>query len=161
MSNNYKPQGSVAVKNGNDLESMIELVLLNKGYVRLTDYERKNLEWHSRAIPFNAFGDRWFSSQVVIGESIYRTPMRIDFVLYDKDMFPKGLIIEAKWQSSNGSVDEKLAYTALSLAKQRGEKILILDGGGFREGAKEYVEGIKSVTTFSLSEFMIFSMRNM
>ena len=160
MSNKYKPQGSVANKNGRDLEDIIETVITQKGYTQLTASEKAKLQYDTRLIPLNFFGDKWYSAQTIIGESLYGSKMKIDFVLYDKLKFPDGLIIEAKWQSSQGSVDEKYVYTALSLLKQKGEKILVLDGGGFREGAMNYLQSLEGLITMSLADLMKFSKNN-
>ena len=161
ISNIYKPQGSVANKNGRDLEDIIEIMLIQLNYEKLTPSNKANLQYHSRNIPLSAFGDRWFSTQTIIGESIYNTAMKIDFVLYDKVKAPDGIIIEAKWQSSKGSVDEKYVYTALSLLKQKGRKILVLDGGGYKKGAIEYLQKLKGIEVFSLSELMLMSKKEL
>ncbi len=50
--------------------------------------------------------------------------------------------IECKWQQSAGSVDEKLPYLYLSCveAMPEDEIIILIDGDGFRGGAKEWLK---------------------
>ena len=152
-----KKQGAIANKNGKDLEGMIEMLLVQLGYKKLSCGDKANLQYHSRSIPLDAFGKRWFSTQTVIGKSLYNTAMKIDFVLYDNHKFPDGLIIEAKWQSSKGSVDEKYVFTALSLLQQKGRKILVIDGGGYKKGAIEYLQNLEGLDVMSLSDLMLIS----
>jgi hypothetical protein len=45
--------------------------------------------------------------QLPVGSTIYDTERKCDFFIINSGKFPKGLIIECKWQKSKGSVDEK------------------------------------------------------
>lgn len=49
--------------------------------------------------------------------------------------------IECKWQQSAGSVDEKLPYLYLNTIEAMPEKhiVIIIDGDGFKEGAKKWL----------------------
>lgn len=52
--------------------------------------------------------------------------------------------IECKWQQTGGSVDEKLPYLYLSSIECMPENdvILLIDGDGFRRGAKEWIRRV-------------------
>lgn len=47
--------------------------------------------------PLAAGPNPLFTKQIVIGESIYNTPLKSDFMLYHPQKHPDKLIIERKW----------------------------------------------------------------
>ena len=50
------------------------------------------------------------------------------------------MIIESRWQTSSGSVDEKYPYDVLNIqTKYATPTILILDGSGYRKGAENWI----------------------
>jgi DNA adenine methylase len=67
------------------------------------------------------------------------------------------LVIEAKWQQANGSVDEKFPYLVMNIREQYPyAAIVVLDGGGFKEGAKDWLRrqvDDKLVHVFNMMEF--------
>ena len=71
--------------------------------------------------------------------SIYGHEARVEFMLYLGD---ETYLIEAKRQTSSGSVDEKLAFVRLNALHNRDlhRFVLVLDGDGFREGARRWIE---------------------
>jgi DNA adenine methylase len=75
--------------------------------------------------------------------------------VYNAEKWPDGLYIEVKWQSTGGSVDEKYVFTALSMMKQKGDKILIIDGGGCRAGA---ILWMRKQAERKANRFQIFNM---
>ena len=67
--------------------------------------------------------------------------------------------IEAKWQQSTGSVDQKLHYAVANIkSKYPCKTILIIDGGAFKpqvlEWIKHQVDG-NFVGVYTLSEFLV------
>ena len=80
--------------------------------------------------------------------------------------------IECKWQQSAGSVDEKLPYLYLNTIEAMPEKdiMILIDGDGFKTGAKEWLRNAvkeklytteensdTNVMVFSLAEFFTWA----
>ena len=96
-----------------------------------------------------------FSRQVAVGQSIYGTTLRADFVVHNLVEYPRGLVIEAKWQDVGGSVDEKFPYVvANAKTGAYGRPVLLVAfGPGIRPGPIEWVrtqvdERFVGVSTF-------------
>ena len=71
-------------------------------------------------------------------KSIYGIPWRIDFTVWDENLWSRGLFIEAKSRSTSGSVDEKLPFVIASLKNNPCPSGLLLEGEGFRDAAKQW-----------------------
>ena len=71
--------------------------------------------------------------------SIYGHEARVEFMLY---LGGETYLIEAKRQTSSGSVDEKLAFVRLNALHNRDRHrfVLVMEGDGFREGARRWIE---------------------
>ncbi len=82
-----------------------------------------------------------FAEQCTIGHDIYGKQRRIDFILYHPQRWPSCLVIQCKWQSSVGSVDEKYPFELLSIQLNEFPTIIVLDGGGYGKGAEMWVKG--------------------
>jgi hypothetical protein len=79
--------------------------------------------------------------QAVVCHGIYNTPVKVDFLVYGIPEFDDGLIIECKWQSTSGSVDEKFPYLVLNIQKcYPMPAIIVLSGGGYRPGAEKWLK---------------------
>ena len=83
------------------------------------------------------------------------TRCRSEFVLCYKS---RRIRIECKYQQSAGSVDEKLPYLFMNFTQSipEEEAIIVIEGNGFKKGAKEWLRkkcaGTK-VSVMSLDEF--------
>ena len=75
----------------------------------------------------------------MIGKDIYGSDRKVDFILYHPTKWPKCLVIECKWQASGGKVDRKYPFEVLSIKKNQYDTILVLDGGGYTQGAKNWL----------------------
>jgi hypothetical protein len=71
-------------------------------------------------------------------QSIYGTPLVVDFFIWNQWKHPYGLIIEIKYQEISGSVDEKFPYTIANLQEARIPSILLVFGDGARTEAKHW-----------------------
>jgi|SRR6056300_772129 hypothetical protein len=103
--------------------------------------------------------EKMFASQFNLGKNIYKTKQIVDFIITRADDTP--LVIQAKWQQSKGSVDEKLPFLVINLKEESPfDSLIIIDGGGYRSDAvtwiKEQIDN-KLLGVFSFSEFMIWS----
>jgi hypothetical protein len=81
------------------------------------------------------FGDRGISvyTQVVLGKSIIGKDRTVD-VLIIEDATNEALVLEAKYQSSQGTVDEKIPYTLEDLRAMRTPGVVVYAGEGFSSG---------------------------
>lgn len=138
-------------KTGRSFEKNIEAQLLNLGYKKVKASEF--LEYSKLK------NEKYFASQFNLGKNIYDTSQIVDFIISRINNDP--LVIQAKWQQSTGSVDEKFPYLITNLKeKSQFDSLIVIDGGGYREGAvvwmKEQVDE-KLIGVFSYTEFMIWS----
>ena len=140
--------GSTANRTRKQLERFIKDRLQDKGY----EFIAKN-----RFMTAKALGKPIYTKQYVIGKSIYDTKLSCDFILYHPQKFPDCLVIEAKWQQSGGSADEKYPYLVANIKeKSPYNTIIIIDGGGYKEGALNWLKNQKGdnlLGIFTMSEF--------
>lgn len=105
-------------------------------------------------------------SQYLAGTNIYGGRLYIDVFCTGIRQFPDGLAVESKWQSTGGSVDEKLPYLIANIQEQYPcPAVIVVAGGGTRPGAilwaKTKVDGQKLINVLSLEEFMAWVMREL
>ena len=105
-----------------------------------------------------------FDQQCVIGETIYHKRLRVDFVLHNIASFPRGLIVESKWQDVGGTADEKFPYLVENIYQAYPlPAMVVIHGGGCCPGALAYirkrVNGQQFVAVYSLEEFVSWALR--
>jgi len=127
--------GKKANKTGKTLEVFVERLLQDNGYQYLETPDKKQCFTNRKTIE-----GKKYSTQVPCGTSIYETYRKCDFIVMNKDKFKNCLIIECKWQQSSGSVDEKYPFTVLNIFKIKVPTIILLDGGGYKKGAMEWLK---------------------
>ena len=81
-----------------------------------------------------------FAYECVAGKTIYGGNRRVDFILYHPTKHPDCLVIQCKWQTSSGSVDQKYPYDVESIKINPQPTIIILDGGGYSQGAERWLK---------------------
>ena len=145
-------KGTRANLTGNQLEGVIAAVLTGKKY----DFVNR------KAFAKFVGGDRAvYTSQYQICDSIYNTPLKCDFILYHPERHENCLVIEAKWQQTSGSVDEKYPYLVHNIKeKYPCPAIILLDGGGYKKGADEWLHAqidAKLIHVFTMVEFQKWS----
>jgi hypothetical protein len=104
-----------------------------------------------------------FDRQVILGLSIYGTRLHADFVIRNLADFPQGLALESKWQTSNGTSDEKFPYVVENIRRAYPiPAIVLVCGGGCRPGARDWLrsrcDGQQLVAVYSLEEFIAWAM---
>jgi len=125
--------GQQANRSGGQLENFIEDALIRRGYSEF---------WNHKAQAFanrSAIGGKQYLKQVPVGPTIYQTARIADFLVFNKEKFPDGLIIECKWQQSAGSVDEKYPFLLFNVIKTAVPTVILLDGGGYKPAAKQWL----------------------
>lgn len=149
---NKLTQGAQANKTGNSLELFVQQALENNGYTLFTG--TKNQLFNNR----KNIGGKQYAPQVPVGNSIYESPRKCDFLVLNQDKFPDGLVIECKWQEGAGSVDEKYPFLYFNIVKSGAPTVVLIDGGGYRKAAKNWLSSMahpdKALTNvWSMSEF--------
>jgi len=101
--------------------------------------------------------DKWFTTQCKLTNTIYENPWKVDFLLHD-GRTKKTLVIECKWQQSQGSVDEKYPYLVQNIKEKSPHPCLVLlDGDGYKPAAKEWLKtqvDKKLIGVLTMSEFV-------
>ena len=136
-------QGTKANKSGTRLEDKVEKILLSNLPIVSRKYsqtkDRRNILL--KHVPYtNIYGN---------------TKCRSEFVLCYND---RRIRVECKFQESAGSVDEKLPYLFMNFTQSipESEAIIVIEGSGFKKGAKEWLRkkcGGTKVLVMSLDEF--------
>lgn len=144
--------GQQANVTGNTLERFCERILLDNGYLEFAGNRKQLFENRTNV------GGKQYAKQVPCGTSIYESPRKCDFLIINKEKFPKDLIIECKWQQSNGSVDEKYPFTLFNIIKIGVPTIILLDGGGYKKTAMEWLKDQVNpnralIGVYNMSEF--------
>ena len=124
-------RGSRANKRGRTLENAVSDLLEE-------DYQRVSA---ARFFALRELRQPIFTEQCVIGRDIYGKNRRVDFILYHPQRWPACLVIQCKWQSSTGSVEEKYPFEVLSIQLNEFQTIVVLDGGGYSAGAENWLKG--------------------
>ena len=126
--------GARANKTGTKLEQFVFDTLIRCGY---TLFENHKAQLFANR---HAVGGKQFQDQVNVGLTIYKNKRIADFLVMNNELFPDGLVIECKWQQSSGSVDEKYPFLIFNIMKTGVPTIVLLDGGGYKPSAKEWLE---------------------
>jgi hypothetical protein len=105
-----------------------------------------------------------FERQCVLGETIYGTNLRVDFVLRNIVAFPRGIAVESKWQDVGGSIDEKFPFLVENIYRQYPlPAMVVVHGGGCRPGAlawlRMHCDGQQLVGVYTLEEFISWALR--
>lgn len=112
------------------LEDFVANILDEKGYMFVIP---------TRFYPACELEQPIYSRQYELGKDIYGKKRKVDIILYHPRLYSKNLVIQCKWQSSSGSVEEKYPFEVQSIAQNRTDTIIILDGGGYSAGAKQWL----------------------
>lgn len=140
--------GKTANRTGKALEEFITHNLKENGYTAVDKKNWKTARYLDQPI---------YTRQLYLCKSIYGTNVYGDFVIFHPNKYPHCLIIESKWQQVAGSVDEKLPFLVQNIKTRfPADTIVIIDGGGFKTGAinwvKSQIEG-RLIDVFSMADF--------
>jgi len=159
--------GAKANWNGKMFEDFVHDHLVRNGWTFIENRYLSNLDItkgkksiaHSKYELFDddRVGERWFTTQCKLTDTIYNNSWKVDFLLHDERM-KKSLVIECKWQQSSGTVDEKYPYLVRNIKEKSPYPCLVLlDGDGYKPAAKEWLKSEvdkKLIGVLSMSEFV-------
>ena len=151
--------GTKAGKTGGTLEAVVSKILEEKGFeiIQYSLYKKNP----------SLYEDGEILLRNVPYTSIYNHKAKTEFLLKSKK-YGLNIRIECKWQQSSGSVDEKFPYLYLNCVQAMPEKdiFLIVDGGGYKEGARNWLKRAvedkwqsndKNIKLMNLSEFIMWA----
>ncbi len=125
--------GTRANASGDRLETEIAFTLKANGYAVLA-----NSEWEQRLL-YAQPDVRWAITNAPY-DTIYGSRSFIEFLLIDGE---REILVEAKRQTSSGSVDEKFPFiyhnALLNIEEHGREFVFVMDGEGSREGARAWI----------------------
>jgi len=152
-----KPQGgTTANASGKTGEQLIVNQLMASGYVEASQEDHHLIRAALLAGVELALLVKpgTYYRQLPAFRSIYGVPFKADFVIAPLEP-AKPVLVEMKYQSSAGSVDEKLPFWLLSLEalSDKVQPVLVIFGDGCRQGAiewcHEYLRAEKNTRVFS------------
>lgn len=149
------PDGTAANRRGKQLEKQVTAELDAIGYVQIIP--------PTYLFAMREMSQPVYAQQVEVGRDIYGKVRRVDVLLFHPHKHPNGLIVQCKWQSSGGSVDEKYPFEVLSIQRGEYDALIVLDGGGYSAGAEQWLRSqagnnrLKHV--FNLGEFLRYASR--
>lgn len=124
---------------GNNLEQTVVDQFVRKGFVQV------NYRKWLKAKDKSRFGDELLLCNVPF-TNIYSGDSNTEFKVLSAK-YGLDIRIECKWQQLSGSADEKLPYLYLNCIEAMPEQhiIILIDGDGFRDGAKQWLrDAVKS-----------------
>ena len=127
-------QGAKANRTGKALEQKIKDLFIEKG-LKVYKYS----EFIKKTTECDIDNTANYAIENVPYENAYGQISRTEFVLHYNG---KSIRIEAKWQEAPGSVDEKYIFMFYNAVFHYPEKdvIFVVDGGGYRPGARKWLE---------------------
>lgn len=139
-----RTQGNIANSSGNVLEQAVVSTFKTKGYevVKYRDWEKNREKYGQELLLEN-----------VPFRTIYGHNGNTEFLL-KSEQYDLEIRIECKWQQSPGSVDEKFPYLYLNCVHSMPEKdiIIIVDGGGYKEGALQWLKNAAEESLYQIDE---------
>lgn len=127
-------QGAQANLNGKVFEEMMIPIFTAKGFEIFKESELGKPVIKAKIQTITKYIIKNASYTTIYGEG-----GRTEFVIVDGD---RRVRVEAKYQASPGSVDEKYPYMLLNGIYKYPEKeiIFVVDGGGYKPGARKWLE---------------------
>lgn len=97
---------------------------------------------------------------------IHGGQINVDFYIHPTDRFPRGLIIESKWQETPGSADEKFCFLVENIrSRYPAPTLIVYGGGGARPGMVEWMkrqaDGQRIYAVLAFEEFITWVNRNL
>lgn len=123
--------GKFANQTGQHMERFIEERIVEAGYQYVEPALFPAMQIMNQPI---------YTKQRVAGKDLYGKDHKVDFELYHERKWVQCLVIESKWQQAGGSVEEKYPFLVQSIRRIGIPTIIVLDGGGYSPGAKQWLK---------------------
>ena len=123
--------GKRANRAGKQLAEFVENLLQDYGYVKVSG---------SHFFALCELEQPIYASECNTGKTLYGGTRRVDFILYHPVKWSECLVIECKWQSGGGSVDQKYPYFVSSANLNEQPALFVVDGEGYSGRSKEWLQ---------------------
>ncbi len=120
-----------ANQSGKHLASFVEELLHYRGYAKVSQRRFFNLCELRQPV---------YARECYTGKTIYGGRRRVDFILYHPVKWVECLIIQCKWQSRSGSVDQKYPYDVSSTNINPHLTIFVVGGEGYSSLSGEWLK---------------------
>lgn len=123
-----------AGQSGKDHELATSKVLDDLGYRNISGELESPTDEAVLAFAEAAELEQAYAAQVLVGSMPWSTTgavLKADFFVFDRELFPEGLIVECKFQESSGTAADKLFAFEKRLLLAEKPGIFVLDGDGF------------------------------
>jgi len=139
-------QGAKANRTGHTIENMMIPIFEGKG-IKVYNYS----ELCKKEIREEISKSKQYVLKEVPYKNAYDSKGKTEFVIYHDEIETR---VEIKWQTENGSVDEKFIYMFYNAVNNYPENdiILIVDGGGYKPGARKWLENAIENDMFDYKE---------
>ena len=131
----------------------------------ILDKHRYVLVPPARFFPARSLEQPIYSRQLEVGKDIYGKSRRVDFMLYHPRQHPNCLVVQCMWQTEHGTTYQKYPFEVLSIAQNEFDTIIVLDGGGYHVGAKQWLINQSGknrlLDVFSKDEFSRFAVQRL
>jgi len=97
-----------------------------------------------------------YSKNVAIGMNIYNNSRKGHFLVYHPEKWPKGLVVEVRWQGVNGTVDEKFPFIVMNIKRSGLETVIVMGGENLKPKVVQWVQnqiGYRLIEVFDPIEF--------
>lgn len=82
-----------------------------------------------------------YTEKAIVGQTPYKQPFTVDLLVSGIAGCPDGLGVVGRYQATSGSADQKLVFLAFCIRRSGVPCVVVLDGGGWPDGAIEWLAG--------------------
>ena len=80
-----------------------------------------------------------FAERVQVGTTVFGAPRQVDFIVFHPQRWPNCLCIQCRWQQAAGTTEQKYLFEIECIAQSSYNTIIVLDGGGYSDGARQWL----------------------
>lgn len=97
-----------------------------------------------------------YSKNVIVGKNIYDNARKSHLFVFHPEKWPKGLVIEVRWQGVNGTIDEKFPFIVMNIKRSSYETVVVMGGPNLKPEVSNWVSnqiGYRLIEVFNPMEF--------
>ena len=128
--------GTNANKSRKTIENLVVRALAKSGYIEIKCPKGQI------SVNQNIGGNhsKYYIRRALLGKNIYDGDYIVDFLIVNHTKPQRELIIECRWQQSKGTTDQKYPFFLLNILKTNIPTVILLDGGGYKQAAKDWLK---------------------
>ena len=100
-----------------------------------------------------------YAKKVRIGKDVFGRNRDAHYLLFHPRKWPKGLVIELRWQSKSGTVDQKFPFIVMTIKRSGLETIMVVGGENLKPEAANWLAnqiGYRLIEVFNPQEFQVW-----